>query len=682
MQALIRLCLVLVVGATVAGASARAASPRRPSFVFLYTDDQRWDAMGVVQREMGDRARFPWFETPNMDRLAAEGFRFRNAFVVNSLCSPSRACFLTGRYSHGNGVANNHTPFPADSVTHASLLRGAGYQTAYVGKWHHGSQTGQRPGFDFSASYVGQSRYVDAPFEVNGESRPSTGWVDDVATDYALEFLRSTRKAPDRPFLLCLGFKSPHGPWSPPERLRARFEGSLSRRPPNARALPPFPKPGGAPVPADAGLEVPVNLNYFRVIAGVDENVGRVLATLDELRLAENTLVVYSSDNGYYLGEHGLGDKRSAYEESIRIPLLVRYPGLAGRGKTIDSMALNIDLAPTLLDFAGVRIPSEMQGRSWRPLLEGRSTQWRKAFFYEYFYERNFFTPTVTAVRTESFKLIRYPGREEWTELYDLRADPYETRNLAKEPGFDTLRADADEAYRREAAAVGFVIPPFADEVQPAAAPVRALNNYVLKYDFRADAGDRVVDSSGRGNDGRATGAELVDGRPGRRARRFSGAGKIEVPRSSSLRWERVPWTVEAVVKAEAPDGVVLARGGQTTGFAVFLQGGRPAVAVTVGGSTAQVLADRPLGRDWTHLAAVIGPTEIALFVNGDPAGKAPLSTLPTRDPNETLQIGADEGTPVTRASAGARFRGWIESVRLYSGVLTVEAIRAGRDAG
>src|SRR5689334_16448581 len=166
------------------------ATPRRPNFIFIYTDDQRWDAMGVVQREQGDRARFPWLRTPNMDRLAAEGVRFRNAFAVNALCAPSRASFLTGTYGHVNGIVNNHTPFPVDSVTHAALLRRAGYRTGYVGKWHMDGQRGQRPGFDFSASFVGQGRYVDCPFEVDGKETPTKGWVDDVSTDYAVRFLR------------------------------------------------------------------------------------------------------------------------------------------------------------------------------------------------------------------------------------------------------------------------------------------------------------------------------------------------------------------------------------------------------------------------------------------------------------------------------------------------------------
>src|SRR5437667_8147118 len=209
---------------------AISAAERKPNFLFIYTDDQRWDAMGVVQREQGERARFPWFQTPNMDRLAAEGVRFRNAFVTLSLCAPSRTSFLTGRYNHLNGVANNHTPFPTNNVTHASLMRAAGYTTAYIGKWHMDSQRGQRPGFDYSASFIGQGKYWDCPFEINGQTTTTSGWVDDVATDFAIEFLKQHR---DQPFSIVVGLKAPHGPCQPPDRAKDRFADATARPVPN-----------------------------------------------------------------------------------------------------------------------------------------------------------------------------------------------------------------------------------------------------------------------------------------------------------------------------------------------------------------------------------------------------------------------------------------------------------------
>jgi arylsulfatase A-like enzyme len=440
-------------------ATALAAAERRPNLLFIYTDDQRWDAMSVVQQEQGERGRFPWLQTPHMDRLAAEGVRFRNAFVTLPLCSPSRAVFLTGRYNHLNGIANNRTPFPENSVTHATLLRAAGYTTGYFGKWHMNGQRGQRPGFDFSASFTGQGRYVDCPIEVNGEVRPSQGWVDDVTTDYALEFIRQHRA---RPFSVVVGYKATHGPFDPAERARERFGDSKVRPVPNLGLRPPYRVEANDPIVKTGAT---TNLNYFRCISAVDDNVGRLLAALDELGLAQDTVVVFTSDNGYYLGEHSLGDKRSLYEESIRIPFLARYPRQFPQNRTVDELVLNLDLAPTWLDLAGVAAPPEIQGRSWRPLAAGRRTAWREAFLAEYFLENAFpSTPTTIAVRTATTKLIKFPGHDDWTELFDLAADPYETRNLARDPAHAALLARMQAAFDREARAVAYRVPDYADK--------------------------------------------------------------------------------------------------------------------------------------------------------------------------------------------------------------------------
>jgi len=441
---------------------ALTAADRKPNFLFVYTDDQRWDAMGVVQREQGERARFPWLQTPSMDRLASEGVRFRHAFVTLSLCAPSRAAFLTGRYNHLNGVANNHTPFPANSVTHASLMRAAGYATAYIGKWHMGNQRGQRPGFDYSASFIGQGRYLNCPFEINGAPTPTTGWVDDVSTDYAIRFIQQHR---EQPFSMVVGFKACHGPWDPPERAKDRFPDAQSRPVPSLglRAI----YRGGSTTKSNAPATRPAdaNPNYFRCISAADDNLGRLLKTLDDLGLANDTVVVFASDNGFYKGEHGLGDKRSAYEESLLIPMIVRYPKLVPKGKVLDELVLNLDLAPTFLDLAGLPIPSQMQGRSWRPLLTGTSTDWRKSFLAEYFLENQYpNTPTLVTVRTADAKLVKYPGHDEWTELFDLARDPYETQNLAADPAHQDLLVRMQAEFDRQAKLTQFRIPDYADQ--------------------------------------------------------------------------------------------------------------------------------------------------------------------------------------------------------------------------
>jgi len=448
-------------------AASRAAS--RPNMLVIVTDDQRWDALGVVQKEQGDAARFPWFDSPNLDRLAAEGARFRNAFVTLSLCSPSRATFLTGRYNHANGIINNRTPLTSDVVTYASLLRDAGYTTGYVGKWHMGPQKGQRPGFDWSASFIGQGRYHDCPVEVNGNVTETKGWIDDVSTDYALEFL--SKQIEEKPFCLVVGYKTSHGPRTKdasPERLRGHYANREIAPAVNAEARPPYlidqPAPPARQQPRQQprqqrrrgrpgdDLKSPV---YFELLKGIDENVGRLLKALEDEGRLDDTVVVFTSDNGYFLGDHGIGDKRAAYEESIRIPMLIRAPGIKG-GTIVDAMTLNIDLAPTLLDFAGVEIPQNVQGRSLRPLLGGTApSDWRTSFFYEYFFEPNFAVPTNFAIRTETAKLIRYPGHEDWTEMFDLKADPFEMNNLFDDPQHADLRKQLEAEFERQAKAVG-----------------------------------------------------------------------------------------------------------------------------------------------------------------------------------------------------------------------------------
>lgn len=445
------------------------AADERPNFIFIITDDQRWDALGVVQKEQGERARFPWFETPNMDLIAAQGVRFRNAFVTLSLCSPSRATFLTGTYNHVNGVLNNSTPFPENNVTYASLMRDAGYDTGFFGKFHHGTQKGPRPGFDYNASFIGQGVYHDCPFEVNGVMTPTKGWVEDVIIDYAIEYLKMERQ---KPFSMFIGYKTPHEPTQPPFREEKRFKDETARVVPNLTTPAVFrlsPQDAQRKRLAEAAIRddqgVKVKLNWFRCLSAVDDGLGKLLDVLDELELSDNTVLVFTSDNGYYLGEHCLGDKRSAYEESLRIPMLVRYPKRFPKGSVRDEMVLNTDIAPTFLELAGIPIPAHMQGRSMVPLLEGGNTEWRQSFLAQYFIEREYpNTPTWFAVRTGNAKLVKYPGHEEWTELFDLSADPYEIRNLARDPEHAPLLAELGAEMERLSKELAYQVPPHADK--------------------------------------------------------------------------------------------------------------------------------------------------------------------------------------------------------------------------
>lgn len=677
---------VVIAGAAAvvcAAAQLAVAAPgagQRPNFLFVYTDDQRYDALSAVQAEQGAHARFPWFKTPNMDRLAAEGVRFRNAFVVNSLCAPSRAVNLTGRYNHFNGIASNFRPFPTNSVTHATLLRSAGYTTAYIGKWHMDSQR-ERPGFDYAASFVGHARYPDADFIVNGADTPSKGWVDDVSTDYAVSFIRRQRGSP-KPWSVVVGFKSPHGPFQPPERAKDRFAGELARPTPNLGSPAPYmgeakKKGVSGAVATPPGAGVPVNLDYFRCISAADDCLGRLLDALDETGFATNTVVIYTSDNGYYLGEHGLGDKRSAYDESLRVPFLVRDPllGAAGRGKVVDEMVLNLDLAQTLLDYAGVPSPRTLQGRSWRPLLAGKTEGWRTSWFYEYFAEsqKSSRVPDITAVRTPDAKLILYSGHPEWSELFDLKADPYETTNRFGDAGAAALRVWLESEHARLARETGYCVPAYTDrpkwwgkpggpDWKPEGAP-----ELQLRFDGRSLGGGRVTDWSGKANHGLAKGVEPAEGRDGQAALLFSGEAFIEVAKSASLNPADRAWTVEATVKADKPDGMILARGGKSLGYALWLKGGLPAFTVNSGDRTVTVVAREPVS-DWATLSGVIGAgRHLRLFVNGRQAAEGRIPDFIEKDPNEAMQVGADMGSPVVEP-APPKLSGRVESIRVFSG--------------
>lgn len=405
------------------------------NILLIVTDDQRWDQLGVVQREQGSEARFPFLETPRLDALAEQGMRFRNAFVTTSLCSPSRAAILTGQYNHVNGIIDNTTPFP-QRPTFASALQAAGYTTAFIGKWHHGDTQWERPGFDYVATFLGQGNYNDQTFKVDGSwfETKTTGYVDERSVDFAIDFLEDQG---DEPFAMMIGFKAVHQPFTPMTEDANRYTSNTIRPAPNWYAAAPWKDRAPLRIPRRP-RNPPGWMDILRTVNAIDRNVGRLLDALDDLQLADNTLVILTSDNGFYLGEHQLGDKRSAYEESIRVPLIVRMPATVVPGAISDELVLNIDLAPTILDIAGVDVvDNPMQGRSLRPLLAGEAVPWRQAFLYEYWQENEFWkgpgeprTPSILALRTRTHKLVTYPDYENWTQLFDLEADPYEMRNL------------------------------------------------------------------------------------------------------------------------------------------------------------------------------------------------------------------------------------------------------------
>ncbi len=422
---------------------------------------------------------------------------FRNAFVTTPLCSPSRASFLTGQYARAHGVSTNASALSPLVATSPSLLENGGYDTAFIGKWHMGNDDTPRPGFTHWVSFRGQGSYRDPELNINGEHVPTLGYLTDVLNHYAVDFVRTAARG-FRPFLLYLSHKAVHGPLDPPDRHTDLYRGApvpcspgcqdtLKGKP--ALTLTKPPSPGD-------GLSDEAIRKKLRLLKSVDEGVGRILRTLAQEGVLDQTAVILTSDNGFFLREHGLRDKRWAYEEAIRIPLLVRYPPLTRPGARIDQIVLNVDLAPTLLELGGVPVPAEVHGRSFLPLLKGKKEGWRDMFAAEYFRESRFpRTPTWEALRTERWKYIRYPELGmEYDELYNLRSDPYELRNVVN----DMRLTDLLERLRKRLTRL-LTFPPraaFDDSALSSSSPVLLLSSVALTASTTL-----LAESSGHGQD-------------------------------------------------------------------------------------------------------------------------------------------------------------------------------------
>jgi len=457
------------------GAERSAGSPKR-NVVFVLSDDHRYDFMGFMNEAPA------FLETPNMDRMAREGAHLANAFVSTSLCSPSRASILTGQYMHHHRITDNQRPEPEGTVFFPKYLQRDGYQTAFVGKWHMGhDDDAPRPGFDHWVSFKGQGTYFDPILNINNERQQFEGYTTDILADQALKWLKDSRDV-NRPFFLYLSFKAVHYPFQPAKRHEGRYAKAEVKRPEtmanterNYQTQPHWVRErrysihgvdhmetgqyDNDPVPSFDDLY----RQYCETVHGLDENLGRVLNYLDESGLSKSTLVIYMGDNGFALGEHGFYDKRDAFEESIRVPMLAYAPGMIKPGTKVEQMVQNIDIAPTVLAAAGVQPPKAagMDGQSFLPLLQGRSARWRDHILYEYYWEWNFpATPTVFAIRTDRYKYIFYHGVWDNDGFYDLQTDPHERHNLINVPAYsEQIAAMKKQLFDELEASGGLGIP-------------------------------------------------------------------------------------------------------------------------------------------------------------------------------------------------------------------------------
>ena len=460
----------------------------KPNIIFVMSDDHAAHAMSCY----GSRIN----KTPNMDRIADGGMRFDNCFCTNSICTPSRATILSGTYNHMNGVTTLATMMDNRLQTFPKLLQENGYQTAIFGKWHLGAGPDHCPtGFDDWAVLPGQGRYHNPEFIFKGPDGGTTqtvrGYATDLITDMSLDWLKERDQS--RPFCLLCHHKAPHRPWYPDEKHAEMF---LNKDVPEPETLyDDYSNRASAAAAAemrvgpnmsitDLKCEVPKELpenelrrwayqryikDYLRVVASIDDNVGRLLDYLHEENLEENTLIVYTSDQGFFLGDHGWYDKRFMYEESLRMPFIVRYPKAVKPGSLNDDIVLNMDIAPLFLDLAGVPIPDEFQGRSFLPILQGNTPKdWRQSMYYRYWMHKSHHNVYAHyGVRTKRYKLIYYYSdalaqlgavndthAPEW-ELFDLQEDPRELHNLYNDPAYGDTVAELKRELHRTQEKVG-----------------------------------------------------------------------------------------------------------------------------------------------------------------------------------------------------------------------------------
>ncbi len=635
-----RVVLVLtILSAVFSGVALRAA--QRPNIVWIFSDDHAYQAIGAYGGHLADENL-----TPNLDTIAREGMLFERAYVGNSICAPSRATLLTGKHSHKNGKFTNGGPFDHDQQQFQKILRQHGYQTAMIGKIH---LSGAMQGFDYWEVLPGQGRYINPQFITETGRTEYKGHSTDIITDRALNWLENGADT-SRPFMLMVHYKAPHRNWQPAERIAEKFRQRTFPEPDNL--FDDYSERGTAAHKQDMSIEKTMRMrhdlkvvpgskraeylekhqpegrdlirwkyqaymqDYLGCIAGVDENVGRILNYLKESGREKNTVVMYSSDQGFYLGEHGWFDKRFMYEESFRTPLLARWPGVIKPGQRNRDLVQNIDFAETFLDIAGAPIPDDMQGRSIVPLLKGnRPHNWRASLYYHY-YEY----PAVHSVRRHEgvfngrYKLIRFygmdvPNGEEW-ELFDVKNDPSEMQSIYHDPEMagtiQILKAELDR--------------------------LRKL------YEVPENGGLDIV-----------------------RKRRKSGGSSAEkdklnfsfpkgiVPSASS------PYLVGRAIELTAKfnyanrDGVLVAQGGASHGYALWIKDGCPQWSIARDDKVSTVSANKKLAPGKQILMVTQTKTgSVTIKSNGNDlaTGKVPGAFI--EQPLDSLSVGMDSGSQVT----------------------------------
>jgi len=663
-----------------------SAELRRPNIVFILTDDQRFDAMGFM-------GAYPFLETPNMDRIREEGVHFKNSFVVLSMCGPSRASILTGTYPQVNGVTTNveGREFDPDKTPSFPLvLQQNGYRTGFLGKWHLDHGNHPRKGFDRWIAFSGQGKYNGNTLNIDGELVENPGYITDELTDYALEFIKENA---DQPFCLYLSHKAVHGPFTPAERHasqyadapiphRENFDDKLEDKPKWQRVnmgknelyrsrynnplvtRPTVPK--GKYNPKVGGS--PIAKNYLRSISAVDDGIGRIFDLLEKEGLLDNTCIIFGGDNGYLLGEHHRGDKRVAYNEAMRIPLIMRMPGTVEPGSTVEEMVLNIDIAPTILDMAGVEAPAIMQGQSVLPLFNKKvQTPWRDSFLFTYWRDLIPTLPRIECVRTERYVYSTYPDIDDVDELYDLEKDPCEMTNLANLPEHAPLLKKMQHRLEqvKEETAYTKTVP------RPRPEPEWGVKNgLICDVDFNVGKRSSTKDASSIGNHPDVTGGKLTKGLNGS-ALSFDGLTTVTFPWNKQVTPDKGSYVIEALVRSTA-DGVIAAQGNEYRGIMVYMDDGCPGMVLKEAGHRLQFLdCQKAFSGQWVHIVAQVRNyhNRMSLWVNGTRVSEEQIM-WPVHDMHAGiggLTLGADPSGQIDPAAISPlRFEGDIQYFKIY----------------
>jgi len=653
----------------------------KPNIIFVLVDDLRWDAMGFT-------GQYPFLKTPHIDQLRAEGVHFQNAFCTHSLCAPSRATILTGMFPQTNGVSTNQEGRefnPDKTPSFAQILQQAGYKTGFIGKWHMAESKEPRKGFDYWCSFSGQGNYNGNDLNINGNLVRNEGYVTDELNKYAFDFVE---KNAAKPFCLYLSHKAVHQPFTPAERdkdlystdlvpepagwrdnmenkpawqrIEPNMEQRLRLRDKDLNRITPVVSRQVGPWPAKTGKGE--QKNYLRCLSAVDDGLGELYDLLQKKGILDKTVIVFAGDNGFFHGEHGKGDKRLAYNESMRIPLVMRYPKMAEAGKTVSEMVLNADIAPTFLEMAGVTIPEQMQGKSVVPLLLGKNEGWRKSFLFTYWPDLIHFIPRIAAIRTEQYLYSTTPDLKDIDELYDEKADPAELNNLAENPDFSALREKLSKELEMLKKETGYrdVIP------RPDPEPVNNLKSgKLLSVDFGKIAFDN------QSADGiRVIGAKKTNDQ-GKICGHFQDGASTVIAYNPDLDPSQGTFIIDCVVKSDAPDGVIASCGSQKDGWALFVEKGIPGFVVAHNQHLQFVDGEASITGKWSHLVAVIEnyKNNIKLFADGKLVGQRqmllPIQTLLSKA--GAISLGQDSGELVDPKGVSVHsFNGLIHQTTFY----------------